>query len=75
MFVFLALMLKPMRLCLCLCESENSRRQISGFVLLTFLLMLTLMSRVFSLVKLGLHCDISISRSINISIKKLTHVT
>ena len=35
-----------MRLCLCLCASENSIRQISGFVLL---LMLMLMSRVFSL--------------------------
>ena len=37
MFVFLIL-------CLCLCASENSIRQISGFVLL-----LMLMSRVFSL--------------------------
>ena len=35
-----------MRLCLCLCASENSIRQISGFVLS---LMLMLMSRVFSL--------------------------
>ena len=43
-----------MRLCLCLCASENSIRQISGFVLLMFLLMLTLMSRVFSLVMLML---------------------
>ena len=34
---------------LCLCASENSIRQISGFVLLVFLLMLMLMSRVFSL--------------------------
>ena len=37
-----------------LCASENSIRQISGFVLLMFLLMLTLMSRVFSLVMLML---------------------
>ena len=42
-----------MRLCLCLCASENSIRQITGFVLM-FLLMLTLMSRVFSLVMLML---------------------
>ena len=48
------LMLTLMRLCLCLCASENSIRQISGFVLLMFLLMLTLMSRVFSLVTLML---------------------
>ena len=41
-----------MRLCLCLCASENSIRQISAFVLLMFLLMLTLMSRVFPLVML-----------------------
>ena len=41
-------------LCLCLFASENSIRQISGFVLLMFLLMLTLMSRVFSLVVLML---------------------
>ena len=56
MFVFLALMLMLMlmRLCLCLCASENSIRQISGFVLLMFLLMLTLMSWVFSLVMLML---------------------
>ena len=33
---------------------KNSIRQISGFVLLMFLLMLTLMSRVFSLVMLML---------------------
>ena len=46
MFVFLVLML--MRLCLRLCASENSIRQINGFVLI-FLLTLTLMSRVFSL--------------------------
>ena len=46
MFVFLVLMLMFMRLCLCLCTSENSIRQISGFVLL---LLLMLMSRVFSL--------------------------
>ena len=39
---------------LCLCASENSIRQISGFVLLMFLLMLTLRSRVFSLVMLML---------------------
>ena len=43
-----------MRLCLCLCANENSIRQISGFVLLMFLLMLTLMSRVFLLVLLML---------------------
>ena len=42
----LMLMLMLMRLCLCLCTSENSIRQISGFVLL---FMLMLMSRVFSL--------------------------
>ena len=54
MFVFRMLMLTLMRLCLCLCASENSIRQISGFVLLMFLLMLTLMSRVFSLVMLML---------------------
>ena len=47
-------MLTLIRLCLCLCASENSIRQISGFVLLMFLLMLTLMSRVFSLVMLML---------------------
>ena len=52
MSVFLALMLMLMRRCLCLCASENSIRQISGFVLLMFLIMLTLMSRVFSLVML-----------------------
>ena len=34
-----------------LCANENSIRQISGFVLLMFLLMLTLMLRVFSLVQ------------------------
>jgi len=50
MFVFRMLMFTLMRLCLC--ASENSIRQISGFVLLMFLLMLTLMSRVFSLVML-----------------------
>ena len=50
MFVFLPLVFMLMRLCFC--ASENSIRQISGFVLLTFLLMLTLMSRVFSLVML-----------------------
>ena len=50
MFVFLVLMLMLLRLCLC--ASENSIRQISGFVLLMFLLMVTLMSRVFSLVML-----------------------
>ena len=49
MFVFLVPMLMLMRLSLCLCASENSIRRISGFVLLMFLLMLTLMSRVFSL--------------------------
>ena len=54
MFVFRMLMFTLMRLCLCLCASENSIRQISGFVLLMFLLMLTLMSRVFSLVMLML---------------------
>ena len=43
-----------MRLCLCLCACENSIRQISGFVLLMFLLLLTLMSRMFSLVMLML---------------------
>ena len=48
------LMFVLMRLCLCLCASENSIRQISGFVLLMFLLMLTLMLRVFSLVMLML---------------------
>ena len=47
MFVFFIL-------CLCLWASENSIWQISGFVLLMFLLMLTLMSRVFSLVMLML---------------------
>ena len=47
MFVFLVLIL-------CLCASENSIRQISGFVPLMFLLMLTLMSWVFSLVMLML---------------------
>ena len=47
MFVFLVLIL-------CLCASENSVRQISGFVPLMFLLMLTLMSWVFSLVMLML---------------------
>ena len=52
MFVFHALML--MLMCLCLCASENSIRQISGFVLLMFLLVLTLMSRVFSLFMLML---------------------
>ena len=36
-----------MGLCLCLCASENSLRQISGFVLLIMLYML--MSRAFSL--------------------------
>ena len=36
------------------CASENSIRQISGFVLLMFLLMLMLMSWVFSLVMLML---------------------
>ena len=46
MFVILVLMLILMRLCLCLCASENSIRQISGFVPL---LTLKLMSRVFSL--------------------------
>ena len=51
-FVFLMFML--MHLCLCLCANENSIRQISGFVLLMFLLMLTLMSGVFSLVMLML---------------------
>ena len=45
-------MLMLVRLSLCLCASENSIRQISGFVLLMFLLMLTLMLRVFSLVML-----------------------
>ena len=43
-------MLMRLCLCLCLCASENSIRQISGFVSLMFLLMLILMSRVFSLV-------------------------
>ena len=52
MFVFLALMLMLVRLCAC--ASENNIRQISGFVRLMFLLMLTLMSRVFSLVMLML---------------------
>ena len=51
MSVFLALMLMLMRRCLCLCANENSIRQINGFVLM-FLIMLTLMSRVFSLVML-----------------------
>ena len=37
-----------------LCTSENSVRQISGFVLLMFLVMLMLMSWVFSLVMLML---------------------
>ena len=32
-----------------LCASENNIRRMSGFVFLMFLLMLTLMSRVFSL--------------------------
>ena len=54
MLVFLALMLMLIALFLCLCASANSIRQISGFVLLMFLLMLTLMSRVFSLVMLML---------------------
>ena len=55
MFVFLALMLMLMRLFLCVCASESSIKQITGFVLLIFLLMLTLMSRVFSLVMLMLY--------------------
>ena len=41
MFVFLVLMLVLMRLCLCLCASENSIRQIGGFLLI-FLLCLRL---------------------------------
>ena len=45
MFVFFMLTLMLMRLCL-VCASENSIRQISGFVLL---LILMLMSRMFSL--------------------------
>ena len=54
MFVFLVLMLVLMRLCLCLCASENSIRQIGGFLLIFLLILLTLMSRVFSLVTLML---------------------
>ena len=47
MFVFIVLTLVLMRLCLC--ASENSIRQISGFLLMFLLILLTLMSRVFSL--------------------------
>ena len=54
MFVFLVLMLVLMRLCLCLCASENSIRQIGGFLLIFLFTLLTLMSRVFSLVTLML---------------------
>ena len=54
MFVFLVLMLVLMRLCLCLCASENSIRQIGGFLLIFLFILLTLMSRVFSLVTLML---------------------
>ena len=43
-----------MRLCLCLCASENSIRQIGGFLLIFLFILLTLMSRVFSLVTLML---------------------
>ena len=43
-----------MRLCLCLCASENSIRQIGGFLLIFLFTLLTLMSRVFSLVTLML---------------------
>ena len=44
--VFLMIMIIRLRLC----ASENSKRHLSGFVLLIFLLTFTLMSRVFSLV-------------------------
>ena len=38
-----------MHLCSCLCTSQNTIRQISGFVFLMFLFMLMFMSQVFSL--------------------------
>ena len=47
MFVFIVLMLVLMRLCLC--ASENSIRQISELLFMFLLILLTLMSRVFSL--------------------------
>ena len=47
-------MLVLMRLYLCLCASENSIRQIGGFLLIFLFTLLTLMSRVFSLVTLML---------------------
>ena len=62
-----------MRLCLCLCASENSIRQISGFVLLMFLLMLTLMSRVFSLVMLMLCLCASENQPLPVN-RKMVHV-
>ena len=54
MFVFLVLMLVLMRLYLCLCASGNSIRQVGGFLLIFLFTLLTLMSRVFSLVTLML---------------------
>ena len=56
MFVFLVLMLVLMRLCLCLCSSENSIRQIGGFLLIFLFTLLTLMSQLFSLVTLMCLC-------------------